>query len=72
MDIGTSISSEIASLSFSFLTADDVRNLSVLELDNPVLLDNLNLPNRKGLYDPKLGPMTAKDMWVPVTIYRVE
>jgi DNA-directed RNA polymerase I subunit RPA1 len=62
MDIAHSISSEITSLSFSFLSTEDVRSISVQKVDNPVLLDNVNLPNKGGLYDPKLGPMSAKDM----------
>lgn len=62
MDIAHSISSEITSLSFSFLSTEDVRSISVQKVDNPVLLDNVNLPNKGGLYDPKLGPMSSKDM----------
>ncbi|WVQ96644.1 hypothetical protein IAU59_003749 [Kwoniella sp. CBS 9459] len=62
MDIAHSIHSEITSLSFSFLSADDVKAISVKKLDNPILLDNLNLPTRGGLYDPKLGPMSARDV----------
>ncbi len=62
MDISHSISSEISSVSFSFLTSDDIRAISVKQIDNPILLDNLNLPNIGGLYDPKLGPMTPKDV----------
>jgi DNA-directed RNA polymerase I subunit RPA1 len=62
MDIGSPLSSEISSLSFTFLTTEDVRSISVQKVDNPILLDNLNLPNRGGLYDPKLGPMSGKDM----------
>lgn len=62
MDIAHSISTEVTSLSFSFLSSDDVRAMSVQKCDNPVLLDNLNLPTRGGLYDPKLGPMTSRDV----------
>ncbi|KAK6908242.1 hypothetical protein I203_102243 [Kwoniella mangroviensis CBS 8507] len=62
MDIAHSIHSEVTSLSFSFLSTDDVKAMSVKRLDNPILLDNLNLPTKGGLYDPKLGPMTARDV----------
>lgn len=62
MDIGSPLSSEVSSLSFSFLTTDDIRSISVQKVDNPILLDNFNLPNKGGLYDPKLGPMSNKDM----------
>lgn len=62
MDIAHSLHSEVSSLSFSFLSSDDIRSISVKRIDNPVLLDNLNLPTRGGLYDPKLGPMGPRDM----------
>jgi DNA-directed RNA polymerase I subunit RPA1 len=64
MDIAHSLHTEITSVSFSFLSSDDIRAISVKTIDNPVLLDNLNLPNRGGLYDPKLGPLSARDMSV--------
>lgn len=62
MDIAHPLTSEVTSLSFSFLSSDDIRSISVKKIDNPVLLDNLNLATNGGLYDPKLGPMTARDM----------
>ncbi|WOO77423.1 DNA-directed RNA polymerase I subunit rpa1 [Vanrija pseudolonga] len=62
MDIAHSLHSEVSSLSFSFLSSDDIRSISVKKIDNPVLLDNLNLPTRGGLYDPKLGPMGPRDI----------
>lgn len=62
MDISHSLHSEIESLSFSFLSTEDIRAISVKKIDNAVLLDNLNLPTRGGLYDPKLGPMSARDV----------
>lgn len=64
MDIANSLHSEVASLSFSFLTSDDVKSISVKKIDNPILLDNLGLPTAGGLYDPKLGPMSARDVYV--------
>ena len=62
MDIAHSLHAEVDSLSFSFLSAEEIRSISVKLIDNPILLDNLNLPNRGGLYDPKLGPMSSRDM----------
>jgi DNA-directed RNA polymerase I subunit RPA1 len=64
MDIAHSLHTEVSSISFSFFTSDDIRSVSVKKIDNPVLLDSLNLPNNGGLYDPKLGPMTPRDMFV--------
>ncbi|ORY24297.1 putative DNA-directed RNA polymerase I 190 kDa polypeptide [Naematelia encephala] len=62
MDIAHPISTEVTSISFSYLTSEDIRSISVKKVDNPVLLDNLNLPTKGGLYDPKLGPMGARDV----------
>ena len=62
MDIAHSIHSEISGLSFSFLTSDDIKAMSVKKVDNSMLLDNLGLPTKGGLYDPKLGPMTSRDV----------
>ena len=64
MDIAHSLHTEVAGLSFSFLTSDDVKSISVKRIDNPILLDNLGLPTTGGLYDPKLGPMSARDVYV--------
>jgi DNA-directed RNA polymerase I subunit RPA1 len=64
MDIAHSLHTEVKSISFSFLTTDDIRSISVKKIDNPILLDSLNLPSAGGLYDPALGPMTARDMCV--------
>ena len=66
MDIGHPISSTISSVSFSFLTTDDIRRISVKQITNPVIFDNLNQPNIGGLYDPALGPTTHRDMYVPL------
>lgn len=64
MDIAHPISSTISSVSFSFLTTDDVRRISVKQITNPVIFDSLNQPNIGGLYDPALGPSTHRDMHV--------
>lgn len=64
MDIARPVSSSVASVSFSFLTSDDIRRISVKQIINPVLLDNLNHPNVGGLYDPALGPYTDREVYV--------
>ncbi|CCA72815.1 probable DNA-directed RNA polymerase I [Serendipita indica DSM 11827] len=62
MDIGRPVSSSVASVSFSFLSTEDIRRISVKQIVNPVLLDNFNQPNLGGLYDPALGPSTQRDV----------
>jgi DNA-directed RNA polymerase beta' subunit len=64
MDISTSLPSSATSLSFSFLTTEDLQRISVKQIVNPVLLDNLNRPTVGGLYDPALGPMDQGDVYV--------
>lgn len=65
MDISTSLPSVPTSLSFSFLTTEDVKRISVKQITNATLLDNLNRPSIGGLYDPALGPLERGDMSVP-------
>ena len=62
MNISQSIPSSVTSLAFSFLTAEDIRRISVKQIVNPVLLDELNRPNVGGLYDPALGPSDKQDV----------
>lgn len=62
MNIAHSIPSTVSGISFSFLTSDDIRRISVKQIVNPVLLDDLNRPNIGGLYDPALGPSDRCDM----------
>lgn len=62
MNISQSIPSSVNSLAFSFLTAEDIRRISVKQILNPVLLDDNNRPNHGGLYDPALGPSDRRDM----------
>lgn len=64
MNIASPIPSTVSSVSFSFLTAQDIRRISVKQIVNPVLLDDLNRPNIGGLYDPGLGPSDRKDLCV--------
>jgi DNA-directed RNA polymerase I subunit RPA1 len=62
MNISHSLPSTVSGISFSFLTSEDVRRISVKQIVNPVLLDDLNRPNIGGLYDPALGPAERSDM----------
>lgn len=64
MNISQSFSATVSSISFSFLTTEDVRRISVKQIVNPNLLDELNRPNIGGLYDPSLGPSDKQDMYV--------
>ncbi|KAF8631582.1 hypothetical protein AX15_002332 [Amanita polypyramis BW_CC] len=62
MNIAHPIPSVVTSISFSFLTSKDIRRISVKQIVNPALLDDLNRPNIGGLYDPALGPSDPKDI----------
>jgi hypothetical protein len=66
MNIAQSLPSTVSAISFSFLTAEEVRRISVKQIINPVLLDDLNRPNIGGLYDPALGPSDRQDMYVSI------
>lgn len=68
MNISRSYPSTVNSISFSFLTTEDVRRISVKQIVNPVLLDDLNRPNIGGLYDPSLGPSDKQDMCVEISL----
>lgn len=62
MDIAHPISSKPKSVSFGFLSTDEIRKISVKQVVNPVLLDNTGRPTIGGLYDPALGPSDKGDM----------
>ncbi|KAI3612276.1 dna-directed rna polymerase i subunit rpa1 [Moniliophthora roreri] len=62
MNISHSLPSLVTGVSFSFLTAEEIRQISVKQIVNPVLLDALNRPNIGGLYDPSLGPSDRSDI----------
>ncbi|BGP30582.1 hypothetical protein JCM10296v2_002337 [Rhodotorula toruloides] len=62
MDIANPVASQVTSLSFSYLHAPDIRRMSVKQVVNPVLFDNLNNPNAGGLYDPAFGPLGKGDI----------
>ncbi|KAJ7129444.1 hypothetical protein C8R44DRAFT_776823 [Mycena epipterygia] len=62
MNIAHSLPSTVSGISFSFLTGEDVRRISVKQIVNVNLLDDLNRPNVGGLYDPALGPTERQDI----------
>ncbi|KAJ7590794.1 hypothetical protein C8J56DRAFT_858082 [Mycena floridula] len=62
MNISHPLSSSVTKISFSFLTSEEIRRISVKRITNPVLLDDLNRPNIGGLYDPSLGPSERQDI----------
>ena len=64
MNISHSFPATVSSISFSFLTTEEVRRISVKQITNPTLLDELNRPTVGGLYDPALGPSDKQDMCV--------
>ncbi|KAN0064843.1 hypothetical protein ACQY0O_001900 [Thecaphora frezii] len=57
MDITRPITSNVSSASFSFLSAEEIRRISVQQIFNPELLDITNNASAGGLYDLHLGPM---------------
>ncbi|KAH3675120.1 hypothetical protein WICMUC_002776 [Wickerhamomyces mucosus] len=55
MDISKPVGSEITSVDFSVLSADEIRKLSAKQITNPTVFDNLGHPISGGLYDLALG-----------------
>ncbi|KAF8897740.1 hypothetical protein BD779DRAFT_1608262 [Infundibulicybe gibba] len=62
MNISHPLPTTVTGVSFSFLTTEEIRRISVKQIVNPVLLDDLNRPNIGGLYDPALGPSDRQDV----------
>jgi DNA-directed RNA polymerase I subunit RPA1 len=57
MNISVPIGHEIGGISFSFVSSEQVKKLSVKSLNNPITFDPIsNHPNSNGVYDPALGP----------------
>ncbi|ORY25000.1 beta and beta-prime subunits of DNA dependent RNA-polymerase [Neocallimastix californiae] len=61
MNIENPVLKKATNVSFSFYTSDEIRNLSVKQITNPVALDNLGHPTTGGLYDLVLGPYERED-----------
>ena len=55
MNISQPTASHIGSVDFEFLSAEEIKALSVRRIQNPDTYDNLNHPTPGGLYDPALG-----------------
>ncbi len=57
MDISSPVHRSVKKVSFSFLTAEQVRRQSVKAITNPATFDALSHAIAGGLYDPALGPV---------------
>jgi DNA-directed RNA polymerase I subunit RPA1 len=55
MNISQPVPSSIGSVDFSFLSAAEIKALSVKRIENPVTFDSLLHPIPGGLYDLALG-----------------
>ncbi|KAB5583736.1 hypothetical protein GE09DRAFT_1079947 [Coniochaeta sp. 2T2.1] len=55
MNISQPVSSAVESVEFSFLSADEIRAISVRRIENDNTFDSLLNPVPGGLYDPALG-----------------
>lgn len=55
MDVAKPVGSEITSVDFGVMLADEVRKLSAKQITNPIVFDNLGHPIANGLYDLALG-----------------
>lgn len=64
MDIAKPISAAISSISFSHLSSNEIRQISVKQVLNTTLFNNLNRPNAGAMYDPVFGPLEKGDMYV--------
>ena len=64
MDIARPFPSTVSGISFSFISTEEARRISVKQIVNPVLLDDLKRRTIGGLYDPALGPIDKQDMYV--------
>ncbi|KAG0254618.1 hypothetical protein DFQ27_006746 [Actinomortierella ambigua] len=58
MNIARPNGTEVTSVAFSFYDQEEIKAISVKQIVNPVLFDNLNHPTKGGLYDPALGPFS--------------
>ncbi|CCH40549.1 DNA-directed RNA polymerase I subunit A1 [Wickerhamomyces ciferrii] len=55
MDISKPVGSDITSVDFGILSAEEIRKLSAKQITNPTVFDNLGHPISGGLYDLALG-----------------
>lgn len=68
MNISHPIGAEITSVNFGFFNTEDVQNISVKQIVNPTVFDNLGHPTKGGLYDLALGPFLGKTRYWPQEI----
>lgn len=57
----SSIKHQIDNVTFDIYSPEEIRRVSVKQITNPQAFDNLNRPNRGGVYDPIMG-VSAYDM----------
>ncbi|XP_060138282.1 DNA-directed RNA polymerase I subunit RPA1 [Zootoca vivipara] len=57
----------LTGLSFGMYTEEEIRNLSVKSITNPLFLDNAGTPSPNGLYDLSLGPTDNKEVCATCT-----
>ncbi|KAK2982387.1 hypothetical protein RJ640_026230 [Escallonia rubra] len=62
-------SESVEAVRFSFMTDEEVRKHSVLNVTNPVLLDTMEKPVPGGLYDPALGPLDDQTSLRNICLY---
>jgi DNA-directed RNA polymerase I subunit RPA1 len=55
MNIAQPVASALESVEFKFLSADEIRAISVKRIENDSTFDSLLNPVPGGLYDPALG-----------------
>ncbi|KAF2236298.1 beta and beta-prime subunits of DNA dependent RNA-polymerase [Viridothelium virens] len=60
LNISQPIFSKLGGVNFGVLSADEIRELSVKRISNPVTFNALLHPNPGGLYDPALGPYSDR------------
>src|SRR5271170_404266 len=70
MNISTPIGTEIVSVNFGFYSDKDVENISVRQIVNPTVFDNLGHPTKGGLYDEALGPFLGRSRYSLKSILR--
>jgi DNA-directed RNA polymerase I subunit RPA1 len=55
MNIAQPVASSLESVEFTFLSAEEIRSISVKRIENDSTFDSLLNPVPGGLYDPALG-----------------
>jgi len=64
MNISAPIGTEITAVNFGLYNAEDVERISVKQIVNPTVFDNLGHPTSGGLYDLALGPFLGQPRYV--------